>query len=82
MISEEIRVGRHAFTQLGNRDSAVSHVMQTCFNHTRLHIEYTSDITGISWSVILKNVYAMAFGMADELQFGDNVRGFGHRGFA
>lgn len=76
MISEEIRAGRHAFAQLGSRDPVVSHVVQTCFNHTRLNIEYTSDITGISWSVILKNVYAMAFGMADELELGDNVRGF------
>ena len=34
------------------------------------------DITGLSWSAILKNVYAMAFGMADELNLGDNTRGF------
>jgi glycerol-3-phosphate dehydrogenase len=27
-------------------------------------------------SVILKNVYAMVFGMADELQLGDNMRGY------
>ena len=26
--------------------------------------------------MILKNVYAMVFGMADELELGDNVRGF------
>lgn len=76
MISEEIRTGRHAFAQLGSQDTAASDVMQTCFNRTRLHIEHTSDIAGISWSVILKNVYAMAFGMADELKLGDNVRGF------
>ncbi len=76
MISEEIRAGRHAFAQLGSLDPAVSQFVQTCFNHTRLHIEHTSDITGISWSVILKNVYAMAFGMTDELKLGDNVRGF------
>ncbi|MBS0497451.1 MAG: hypothetical protein JSR51_07380 [Proteobacteria bacterium] len=76
MISEEIRVGRHAFAQLGSLDPAAFNIVQTCFSHTRLHIEHTFDIDGISWSVILKNVYAMAFGMADELQLGDNVRGF------
>ena len=36
----------------------------------------THDVAGISWSVILKNVYAMMFGVADELQLGDNMRGF------
>lgn len=76
MISEEIRAGRYAFAQLGCRDLAAFHAMQACFNHTRLCIEHTSDITGISWAVILKNVYAMAFGMADELKLGDNVRGY------
>jgi glycerol-3-phosphate dehydrogenase (NAD(P)+) len=76
MISEEIRAGRYAFAQLGSRDSAAFDALQTCFNHTKLYIEHTTDIAGISWSVILKNVYAIAFGMADELQLGDNVRGF------
>jgi glycerol-3-phosphate dehydrogenase (NAD(P)+) len=30
---------------------------------------------GRSWSVILKNVYAILFGVADELQLGKNMRG-------
>ncbi len=76
MISEEIRAGRYAFGQLGCRDPAFFPILQNCFRATRLCIEQTDDITGISWSVILKNVYAMAFGMADELELGDNVRGF------
>jgi len=41
-----------------------------------MYIRHSTDITGISWSVILKNVYAVAFGIADELQLGDNMRGF------
>lgn len=76
MISEEIRAGRYAFGQLGCRELAAFHTLRACFYHTKLYIDHTFDITGISWSVILKNVYAMAFGMADELKFGDNVRGY------
>jgi len=33
-------------------------------------------MAGSNWAVVLKNVYALAFGMADELGFGDNVRGW------
>ena len=33
-------------------------------------------MTGSNWSVILKNVYAILFGIADELQLGDNMRGY------
>ncbi len=75
MISEDIRAGRSAFAQLGcgDRDSYLK--IRELYDGAPLYIEHTSDITGISWSVILKNVYAMVFGMADELQLGDNMRG-------
>lgn len=76
MIAEEIRAGRHAFGQLGCLDVEIYRRVHSCFGHTKLHITHTADITGINWSVILKNIYAMAFGMADELKLGDNVRGY------
>jgi len=76
MISEEIRVGHDAFAQLGCADMDSYNKICALFHNTSLYIEHTSDITGISWSVILKNVYALVFGMADELQLGDNMRGY------
>ena len=76
MISEEIRVDRYAFAQLGCSDMDSYNKIRELYQGTHLYIEHTSDITGISWSVILKNVYAMVFGMADELQLGDNMRGY------
>jgi len=76
MISEEIRSGRYAFAQVGCRDDVVYQQICNLFSKTRLFTEQTHDIAGISWSVILKNVYAMMFGVADELQLGDNMRGF------
>ena len=76
MISEEIRAERNAFAQLGGSEKKYYHKVLELFQGTPLYIEYTNDITGISWSVILKNVYALIFGMADELKLGDNMRGF------
>ena len=76
MISEELRAGRYGFAQLGCEDDASYRTVKDLFANTRLYIERSSDITGISWSVVLKNVYAMVFGMADELRMGDNVRGY------
>lgn len=76
MISEEIRAGRYAFAQLGCRNEHIYDTVYKLFDGTRLYIERTSDIDGISWSVILKNIYALVFGMADELQMGDNMRGY------
>jgi len=76
MISEEIRAGRYAFAQLGCADVDSFKKIRELYHGSRLYIEHTPDIIGISWSVILKNVYAMVFGMADELQLGDNMRGY------
>ena len=76
MISEEIRADRYAFAELGCADVAVYHRVRDLYQDTRLCIRHSTDITGISWSVILKNVYAIAFGIADGLQLGDNMRGF------
>mgnify|MGYP001819928888 FL=1 len=76
MISEEIRAGRYAFAQLGCTDMDSYNRICALYQGTPLYLEHTSDISGISWSVILKNVYALVFGMADELQLGDNMRGY------
>jgi len=76
MISEELRIGRYGFAQLGCLQNEACQKTLELFANSQLYLEPTTDITGISWSVILKNVYAMLFGMADELMLGDNMRGF------
>jgi len=75
MISEEIRADRFAFAELGASNEAIFDDIKAVFQGAALGIRKSDDITGISWSVILKNVYAIAFGAADELRLGDNVRG-------
>ena len=75
MISEEIRSGKPAYAECGSRNSETHARVASLFAGSALQIEAARDITGLSWSAILKNVYAMAFGMADELSLGDNVRG-------
>lgn len=76
MISEEIRAGRLAFAQAGTSDSALYSGIDALFSSTGLKLQYSEDLVGINWSSVLKNVYAMLFGAADELGLGDNVRGF------
>lgn len=76
MISEEIIADRYAFAELGCADISIYRRVKELYQGTRLHIRHSTDISGISWSVVLKNVYAIAFGIADELRLGDNMRGF------
>ncbi len=76
MISEEIRAGKPAFAQLGSHDAAIAQLVAAVFKDTSLYLQASRDMLGISWAVILKNVYAILFGVADELGLGDNMRGF------
>ncbi len=75
MISEELRAGKPGFAQLAASDDEGLHKTTALFHASGLHIEASSDRIGIAWSAILKNVYAVLFGVADELQLGDNMRG-------
>jgi glycerol-3-phosphate dehydrogenase (NAD(P)+) len=76
MISEEIRAGRAAFAQVGADDDSVRVRTLALFAGSMLHLEAGEDIAGLSWCAVLKNVYALLFGMADEIRLGDNARGY------
>jgi glycerol-3-phosphate dehydrogenase (NAD(P)+) len=76
MISEEIRDGRPAFAQVGTTHAETYERLRELFAGTSLYLEHTTDIAGISWSAVLKNVYAILFGVADEMGLGDNTRGY------
>jgi len=76
MISEEIREGKAAFAQVGCNDDEIFEKIRELYLGSQIYLQQTADITGISWSVILKNVYAIVFGMADELGLGKNMRGY------
>jgi glycerol-3-phosphate dehydrogenase (NAD(P)+) len=75
MISDEIRAGKHAFADVVLSDAADFDVMNSLFLGSTLICQQASDMHGRSWSVILKNVYAIMFGVADELKLGKNMRG-------
>ncbi len=76
MISEEIRAGRPGFAQVGTARVEAYERVRRLFAGAPLYLEHSIDTTGISWAAVLKNVYALLFGVADELQLGDNMRGY------
>lgn len=75
MISAEIMAGRHAFADVVLSDMGDFDVIQSLFHGGKLVCQQASDMHGRSWSVILKNVYAIMFGVSDELKLGNNMRG-------
>lgn len=76
MIAEDLAAGRPGFGMLGMPEDVDPKPVLDLFAGTGLHLKHTTDIPGISWSVILKNVYVPLLGAADALELGDNMRGF------
>ena len=76
MIAEELISDRPGFAQVGSVNDNWARQVQQLFDGTQLYLSTSNDTTGLSWCAVLKNVYAIAFGMADGLNLGDNVRGF------
>lgn len=76
MISEEIVRSHYAFADVALSDGRDFSTLQNLFVDSKLVCRAITDMTGCSWSVILKNVYAIMFGIADGLQLGDNMRGY------
>ena len=76
MISEEIRAGRPAFADFASLHPEAYARLQSLFAGAPFAIRATRDVFGASWSAVLKNVYAILFGVADGLKLGDNMRGW------
>lgn len=75
MISEEILLGRYAFADVALTCGDNFATVKGLFQDSTLICRQLTDMLGSSWSVILKNVYAIIFGVSDELKLGDNMRG-------
>lgn len=75
MIAEELSAGLHGFADVVLSDAADFAVIRSLFRGTTLVCQQATDMHGRSWSVILKNVYAILFGVADGLKLGKNMRG-------
>jgi glycerol-3-phosphate dehydrogenase (NAD(P)+) len=76
MISEEIRAGKPAFADVGTSGDEDFQFLHELFAGSALYLRPCADPLGLSWCAVLKNVYAILFGIADALALGDNLRGY------
>jgi glycerol-3-phosphate dehydrogenase (NAD(P)+) len=76
MISEEIRAGRAAFAEFASRQPGAYERARGLFAGVPLALHAGNDVFGASWCAVLKNAYAILFGVADGLELGDNLRGY------
>ncbi len=74
MLSEELESNLPTKATLSSRKTKELERVREIFRNTSLELEICGDPVGVSWWGILKNIYALGFGLSDGLGLGSNFR--------
>ena len=72
--AEEVSRNRLSYLTVASTDEDNSRIIGSRFCTSNIQIRYSKDIYGIEYAGILKNIYALAGGLAVGLGYGDNFR--------
>lgn len=70
--AEEVSRGRLSYLTVVCTDLENAHLIGEKFTTDYIHLSYSTDLYGIEYAAILKNIYALSVGMAVGLGYGDN----------
>jgi glycerol-3-phosphate dehydrogenase (NAD(P)+) len=73
-LAREIVANRPATTVVASEDLAAAQRVQELFNRGRFRVYTNPDLIGVELAGSLKNIIAMAAGMADGMQAGDSAK--------
>lgn len=70
--SEEVALERLTYLTIACRNSATAEAMGHLFRCHYVRTAMSDDVAGMEYSAVMKNIYAMAAGIAHGLGYGDN----------
>jgi glycerol-3-phosphate dehydrogenase (NAD(P)+) len=76
MIAEEIVAGKKAIGIFASHDAAALARIAELFRQENFDVEMTDDVLSVSLAGVLKNIYAVALGIADGLDLSGNEKGW------
>lgn len=76
MLAEELNLNHIGVAMLGYRGERVRNEIEEVFKNTSVRVKSTKDIHGVALGGVLKNVYALAFGIVDGLKWSGNAKGW------
>ncbi len=72
--AEEVAIGRPATAVVASKDADMAQSAQRLFSDPRFRLYATDDVLGVELAAAVKNVIALAAGMVDGLELGDNAK--------
>lgn len=76
MLAEELNLDHVGVAMLGYRGERVREEIEEAFRDTSVRVKSTKDMHGVALGGVLKNVYALAFGIVDGLKWSGNAKGW------
>jgi glycerol-3-phosphate dehydrogenase (NAD(P)+) len=74
-LAREIAAGKLSGTVIASADAELVSTVQAWLSSPTFRVYGNSDVRGVELGGVLKNAYAIATGLADALDLGDNARG-------
>lgn len=72
--AEEVALERLSYLTVACTDKKHADVMSACLSSHYIRVKLTDDIVGTEYAAMLKNIYAIACGIAHGLGYGDNFQ--------
>ena len=72
--AEEIALERLSFLTVAARDKKVAKMMVNCLECHYVKCTWSADLYGTEYAAVMKNIYAIAAGIASGLGYGDNFQ--------
>lgn len=76
LLAEELASGLSGAGVIATRERSVFRSLSNMFQGTNLILEYSKDIRGVAAAMVLKNIYAIALGIACALPWSENRKGW------
>ena len=70
--AEEVEADKHSYLTFASANENAAHEIASYFNKHNLHTVVSTDLYGVQYAAVLKNIYALGAGIAHGLDYGDN----------